>query len=180
MTVPRVVGRITAQDHKVRCVIVTAEPITDVDATAAEMLGELVADLRAAGLDAARGGQHQLGLAVVDAGGELVRREATEHHRVDGADAGAGQHRHHRLGDHRHVDDDAVALADAETPQRIREAVHFAIQAAVGVGLLLTVFTDPEQRRLVATITMDVSIDAVDRRVERTAFKPRVLRRLEP
>ncbi len=39
-------ARIDAQDTPVRCVIVTAEPITDVDATAAEMLGDLLADLR--------------------------------------------------------------------------------------------------------------------------------------
>jgi MFS superfamily sulfate permease-like transporter len=38
--------RVAAQDRPVRCIIVTAEPITDVDATAAEMLGELVVDLR--------------------------------------------------------------------------------------------------------------------------------------
>jgi len=43
--------RIAAQPQKVRCVIVTAEPITDVDATAAEMLGDLVADLRAADIE---------------------------------------------------------------------------------------------------------------------------------
>jgi high affinity sulfate transporter 1 len=38
--------RIAAQPDPVRCVIVTAEPITDVDATAAEMLGDLVDHLR--------------------------------------------------------------------------------------------------------------------------------------
>jgi high affinity sulfate transporter 1 len=43
--------RIAAQTHQVRCVIVTAEPITDVDATAAEMLGDLVADLRTADIE---------------------------------------------------------------------------------------------------------------------------------
>ena len=47
---------------------------------------------------------------VVDADREFVRGKAAEHHRVDGADAGAGEHRDGRLGDHRHVDDHAVAL----------------------------------------------------------------------
>ena len=37
--------RIANQDPPVRCVIITAEPITDVDATAAEMLEELLVDL---------------------------------------------------------------------------------------------------------------------------------------
>jgi MFS superfamily sulfate permease-like transporter len=43
--------RLAAQEKPVRCVIVTAEPITDIDATAAEMLGELVADLRSADIE---------------------------------------------------------------------------------------------------------------------------------
>ncbi len=65
-------------------------------------------------LDAAARRQDHLGLGVVDAGGELLRREAAEHHRMDRADARAGQHRDHRLRHHRHVEDDAVAFADAE------------------------------------------------------------------
>ena len=55
-------------------------------------------------LDPAGGGHDDLGAGVVDADRQLVGREAAEHDRVDGPDAGAGQHRHDRLGDHRHVD----------------------------------------------------------------------------
>ena len=45
-------------------------------------------------------------------------REPAEHHRVHRAEPGAGQHRDDRLRDHRHVDHDPVALADAEPAQR--------------------------------------------------------------
>ena len=58
---------------------------------------------------AAVGGDQHLGLGVVDAVGQRLRREAAEHDAVRGADAGAGQHRHGRLGDHRQVDVDPVA-----------------------------------------------------------------------
>ena len=68
----------------------------------------------AAGLDAAARRQDDLRLAVVDAGRELLGREAAEHHRMNRADARAGEHRDHRLRHHRHVEDDAVALGDAE------------------------------------------------------------------
>ncbi len=61
-------------------------------------------------LDAARGRDDQDRLGVVDAGRELVGGKAAEHHRMDGADAGAGEHGDQRLGHHRHVDDDPVAL----------------------------------------------------------------------
>lgn len=43
--------RITERDDRVTTVIVTAEPITDVDATAAEMLRDLLADLRGRGIE---------------------------------------------------------------------------------------------------------------------------------
>jgi hypothetical protein len=76
----------------------------------------------AAGLDAAGGGHDHLGLGVVDAGGELLGGEAAEDDGVHRADAGAGEHGDQRLGDHRHVDDDPVALADAVLDQRAGEA----------------------------------------------------------
>jgi MFS superfamily sulfate permease-like transporter len=43
--------RVAARDDTVRCVIITAEPITDVDATAAEMLHDLHSDLTANGIE---------------------------------------------------------------------------------------------------------------------------------
>lgn len=40
-----------AEGHPVRCVVVTAEPITDIDTTAAETLRDLIGDLRRAGIE---------------------------------------------------------------------------------------------------------------------------------
>ena len=74
------------------------------------------------------------GLAVLDAGGKLRRGEAAEHDRVDRADAGAGQHGDHRLRHHRHVEDDAVALGDAQVLQHAAERRHLVAQLGVGVG----------------------------------------------
>jgi MFS superfamily sulfate permease-like transporter len=45
------VRRLDARDTPVRCVIVTAEPITDVDTTAGDTLRDLIVDLRARGID---------------------------------------------------------------------------------------------------------------------------------
>ena len=64
-------------------------------------------------------------------------------------------------GDERHVDDDAVALLHAEALQGVREAVHLAVEPAVGVGVLLAVLADPDERRLVAPVAVDVAVDAV-------------------
>jgi hypothetical protein len=56
-------------------------------------------------------------LGVVDPGGELLRGKAAEHHRMHRPDARAGEHRDNRFQHHRHVEDDAIPLADPEIAQ---------------------------------------------------------------
>ena len=142
-------------------------------------------------LDAAARGQDHLGFRVVDAGGELFRGEAAEHHRMDGADARAGQHGEHRLRDHRHVDDDAVALGDAEVAQHRAEQLHLGEHAAVGEGLDgVGDRRIVDQRHLVVAPVGDVAVEAVVAGVAGGALVPAAVdaglrvehffRRLEP
>ena len=63
---------------------------------------------------------------------ERVDREAAEDDRVGGADAGAGEHRDRRLGDHRHVDGDPVARLHPEREQRVGRLADLAVQVGVG------------------------------------------------
>ena len=86
-----------------------------------------------AGLDPGRGRQHDDGLGVLEALGELFGGEAAEHDGVDGAESSAGQHAHHGLGHHRHADDDAVSLGDAQPGQRTRQPGDLVAQLGVGV-----------------------------------------------
>jgi hypothetical protein len=99
---------------------------------------------------AAVGGDEHLGLGVVDAVGEALGAEPAEHHAVRGADAGAGQHGHRGLGDHRQVDVDAVALADTEVLQRVGELLHLGEQLGVGDGAGVAGLALPVERDLVA------------------------------
>ena len=85
-------------------------------------------------LDAAGGGHDHLGPGVVDAHGQLVGGEAAEDDRVDRPEPGAGQHGHHRLGHHRHVDHDPVAPSHAEGAQHPGEARHLVAQLPVGLA----------------------------------------------
>ena len=57
-----------------------------------------------------------------------VGGEAAEDDRVRGADARAGEHRDGQLGDHRHVDGDAVAGLDAERLERVGEAADLGVE----------------------------------------------------
>ena len=105
---------------------------------------------RRAAAEAAVGGDDHLALGVVDAVDERVGAEAAEHHRVRRADAGAGQHRDRQLGDHRHVDADAVALGDAEALEDVGEALHLGVQVGVGDGAGVARLALPVVRDLVA------------------------------
>ena len=67
-------------------------------------------------------------VAILDAAGQAVGREAAEHHRMHRADAGAGQHGIGRFRDHRQIDGDAVALLDAVRLQHIGEAADLRVQ----------------------------------------------------
>ena len=58
-------------------------------------------------------GDDRFGGAVVDPHGQFVRGKAAEHDRMYRPDPRTGEHRLKRFGDHRHIDDHAVAFAHA-------------------------------------------------------------------
>ncbi len=87
-------------------------------------------------LNAAGGRQDRLRLGVVDARCQLMRREAAEDHRVDRAEPRAGEHGDGSLRDHRHIDDNAVALFDAQIAQHRGEQRHLVPQFAIGIAPL--------------------------------------------
>ena len=84
-------------------------------------------------------------LRVLDAAGEAFGREAAEHDGMNGADARAGEHRVGRLGDHRQVDGDAVALLDAVRLQDVGEPADALVQLAIGDLLVAASGSSPSQ-----------------------------------
>ena len=128
-------------------------------------------DLAAA--PAAVGGDDELGLAVVDAVRDRLGAEAAEDHRVHRADARAGEHGDGGLGDHRHVDRDAVALLDAEVLEDVGEAADLAMELLVGERAL----TSPgSPSKMIAALFSrggaEVPVEAVLRDVELAADEP--------
>ncbi len=128
-------------------------------------------------LDPARGRDDHRRPRVVDPPGELVGGKAPEHDRMHRADPSAGEHRDRRLGDHRHVDDHAVAVLDAGGPQCSGELRDLIAQLAIGVppdrvGHRRVV----DQRRLIGAATGHVAIERVVTRVQLAACEPAVER----
>jgi hypothetical protein len=99
-------------------------------------------------------------------------REAAEDHRVGRADAGAGEHGHRSLGDHRQVDVDPVALRNAEALERVGEALHLVEQVGVGDGAGVARLALPVERDLVAPARLDVAVEAVVGDVQLAADEP--------
>ena len=122
--------------------------------------------------EAAVGGDQHLALGVVDAVGQRVGREPAEHHRVRGADAGAGQHGHRQLGDHRHVDGDPIALADAQALEHVGEALDRGQQVGVGDGAVVAGLALPVVGDLLPLAGLDVAVEAVVGDVQRAADEP--------
>src|SRR5881409_2981758 len=73
---------------------------------------------------------------------------------------------------HRQEDADAVAVADAEPLERVRELTHLARELVVGQAARAAVVAFPDERRLLAAPEVDVAVDAVVGEVHQTAFEP--------
>src|SRR5581483_1029351 len=98
---------------------------------------------------AAIGGDHELRAGILDSVLEGERREAAEHDRMDRTDAVAGMHRHDRLRNEGHVDDDPIATAYALSLESIRESADFRMQLAIAHATNVAGLPLENQRRLV-------------------------------
>jgi len=104
---------------------------------------------RLAAAHAGVGRNNELRFGIVDARRQRAGGEAAEHHGVDGADARAGEDGEGRFGDHRHVDQHAVALLHAERLHDRRHAHHLGLQFGETVDFLLVGFGRDEDQRAV-------------------------------
>src|SRR5438270_12954634 len=95
--------------------------------------------------------------------GEFARGKAAEYDGMNRPYARAGEHGDDRIRHHRHINDDAVALADAEIAQHAAEHLRFGQQAMIGEGA----FGAGERRivydrGLLAASGIDVPIDGIE------------------
>ena len=122
-------------------------------------------------------GDQQFGPGVLDPLGQRVSGEPSEHHGVDGADAGTGEHRDRKLRDHPHVNGDPVPPLDAERSQPVGELAHLLVELGVGEVTGVAGFSDPVIGDLVAD-GVEVAVETVVRQVERAVFEPLEERRV--
>ena len=124
------------------------------------------------------GGDQRLGVGDLHPLPDRLGREPAEHDVVRRADPRAREHRDDDLGDHRQVDPDDVALADAQVLERVREPLHVAVQLGVGDRALLALLAGPVERDAVAVAGLDVPVQAVVGHVQLAVGEPLVERRV--
>ena len=120
-------------------------------------------------------GDEQFAFGIVDATRKGIRAESTKHDRVNRPDARAREHRDGSLGNHRHVNRDAVALGDAERLEDVGELADIIVQ--LGVRDVLHIFLGlalPDDGGLAAD-GFEMAIKAVHRDVEFAVLEPSVL-----
>ena len=119
------------------------------------------------------GGDDELGAAIIDPVRQRIGREARENNGVDGADAGAGEHRIGGFRDHRQIDHDPVAAHDALRKQHVRHPVHLFGQLLVGdvLGRFLRIIGFEDDRGLQRAVAQ-VAVDAVHRGVQNAILEP--------
>ncbi len=89
------------------------------------------------------------------------------------ADARAGQHRDHGFRHHRHIEDDAVALDDAEIGHDRGERLHLLQHLGIGqFGDAACERGIVDQRHLIGASARDMAIERVVAGVDHAAGKP--------
>ena len=102
-----------------------------------------------------------------------VHREAAEHHRVDRADLGAGQHGEGDFGDASHVDRDAVAFGHAHGFDDVREARDFAVHRVIRKRAFeFAVFAFPDQRQFILLMRLEMAVNRIVNDVDLCPHEP--------
>ena len=119
------------------------------------------------------GGDDDLRAAILDPAGKRVGGEAAEHDRMDRTDTGAGERGIGRLGDHRHIEGDAVALGDALCLQHVGEPADLVVELAIGdaARLFRRLVGFPDDRDGIAVLG-EMAVDAIRRDVEFAIGEP--------
>ena len=117
-------------------------------------------------------GDDDLAGGILDAIAQGIGTERAEHHRVDRANPGAGQHGDRQLRNHLQVHANPVAFLDAERLEDIGEFAHFTVELPVGqLGILPGLVAFPDDGGLV-TSRLQVPIQTIDRDVGFATGKP--------
>ncbi len=125
-------------------------------------------------------GDHQFCFGVIDPGAERIRREAAEHHRVDGPDPGAGQQGDDGFRDHGEVHGHPVALGHTQGLEGVGGLLYFLGELRVGVGAGVAGFALKIDGNAIAQAVFHVPVQRVVGGVDFASHEPLRERRVGP
>ncbi len=118
------------------------------------------------------GGDDVRRAAIGDAPRKRLGGESREHHRVHGTEPRAGEHGDGDLGNHRQIDGDAVALANAERLQGVGALAHALVELSIAQALGTSrIVRFPDDSGLVAAL-LEMAVQTVRRHVESAVVEP--------
>ena len=127
-------------------------------------------DLAAA--PSAIGGDDHAGAGVFESIDDGLGGEAAEDDRVHRANAGTGKHRDSRFGDHRQINQHAIASLHAALFEHISKAADIAMELRVGDDAFVAGLTFPNDRGLVGARAFRMTVDAIFADIQFAAGEP--------
>ncbi len=115
---------------------------------------------------------NQCWLRIIDTGRQTVRGKAAKHYRMYCADASTSQHRKYRFGNHRHIDQDPITLADTVRLHDRGHAIDFRMQLAERVSFFGPGFGRDGNQCGLCCACRQVAIDRVMTQIGLTVDKP--------
>ena len=115
---------------------------------------------------------HERGLGIGDAILDRFRAEPAEDHRVHRADPGTGEHGDGRLGNHRHINQNAVAFFNFVPLQHVGEKADFPVKLLVSERPLFARLPFPQDRGLVLASRAEMPVEAVFGDIQLSADEP--------
>ena len=120
-------------------------------------------------------GDDEFRLGVINTDCQLMGGESAENQRMNHPQTGAGQHGDCSLGDHRHVDDDGIALHQTLTLQHPGKGGYPRLQLFIGyLGDGIGDRTVIDNRSLIGTTIFDMTIDSIVAGIHFSPGKPAI------
>jgi len=124
-------------------------------------------------------GDHEFTSAIFDTASESLWREPAKYDRMDRSNSGAGEHRRHPFNHHRHIERDAIALADTHRLERIGHRDDFAVQIGITepTARCCRVIRLKDDRSIVAS-RGKVTVNSIVAKIKRAISKPGNIHRI--
>ncbi len=121
---------------------------------------------------------HQLGFSTDQPIFQGFSTKSTKDNRVNRTDPSTSQHCNRCFWDHRHIDPNPIAFLDPQLLQSIGKLTNLSMQLDIGQDPAISRFSFPDQGRVIAAVSFEVTIQTVVGNIDLPSDKPLGLGRI--